>query len=180
MKYTYVGKSYVVSDAVKEYSEKRFDRLSNLLSDGTDVKLTFSVTKLEQKVEVTVKLDKRTIRCEVKDKDMYVAIDKAVDVLYSQVVKYKDRIKTKSKVDKRYQEEFETTFDDASFDADSPEPQIVKSKKFAMKPMDIEEAVIELDLLGHEFYMFLNSKSNEVNVVYRRADGDYGLIEPQF
>ncbi len=180
MNYTYVGKSFVVSDAVKEYSEKRLDKISNLLPENADVKVTFTVTKLEQKVEVTVKLDKRTIRCEVKETDMYVAIDKAVDVLSGQISRYKDRIKSKSKKDNKFKEEFDVTFNDDAFDADVEAPQIIKTKKFAMKPMDVEEAVIELDILGHDFYMFLNSVSDEVNVVYRRADGDYGLIEPQF
>ncbi len=180
MNYTYVGKSYVVSDAVKEYAEKRIGKLSSLLSDDTNIKLTFSVTKLEQKVEITVNLDRRTIRSEVKDTDMYAAIDKAVDTLDLQISKYKDRLKTKSKKENKFKEEFDAHFDDAAFDADVAMPEIIKTKKFAMKPMDSEEAAMELDLLGHNFYVFKNSKTDEVNVIYKRVDGDYGLIEPEF
>ncbi len=180
MNYTYVGKSYVISDAVKEYAEKRLDKLSNLLADNTNIKVTFSVTKLEQKVEVTVNLDKRTIRCEIKDSDMYTAIDKATDNLDLQISKYKDRLKTKSKRESKFKEEFDAHFNDEEFDADVEMPQIIRTKKFAMKPMDAEEAAMELDLLGHEFYAFLNSKSDQVNVIYKRIDGDYGLIEPEF
>ncbi|MFV0424398.1 MAG: ribosome hibernation-promoting factor, HPF/YfiA family [Bacilli bacterium] len=180
MKYTYVGKSYVVSDPIKEYAEKKYGKLEGILPASTNVKVTFSVTKLEQKVEATINLDKRTIRSEVKDNDMYAAIDKSSDILEAQIIKYKSRIKTKSKKEARYKEEYEANFDDLTFDADVDMPQIIKSKKFAIKPMDAEEAAMELELLGHGFYVFKNSNSDEVNVIYKRVDGDYGLIEPEF
>ncbi len=180
MKYVYVGKSYVVSDAIKEYAEKKYDKLEGIISSDSTIKVTFSVTKLEQKVEVTVNLNKRTLRCEVKDSDMYAAIDKSVDVLEAQILKYKSRIKTKSKKEARFEEEYATIFNDTGFDADEAMPQIIKSKKFAIKPMDAEEAAMELELLGHGFYVFKNANTDEVNVIYKRVDGDFGLIEPEF
>lgn len=180
MKYTFVGKSYVVSDAVKDYAEKKYNKLEDLLSPDTKIKVTFIVTKLEHKVEVTINLNKRTIRCEIKDSDMYAAIDKSVDVLESQIVRYKGRLKSKSKKETRFKEEYDKEFQNDSPSEDVNEPEIIKTKKFAIKPMDPDEAAMELELLDHGFYVFKNAKTDEVNVIYKRFNGGFGLIEPEF
>ncbi len=179
MKYTFVGKSYVISEAIKAHAEKKINRLSKFLPENTEVNVTFDVTKLDQKVEVTVYLQKRVLRAEMVDKDMYVAVDKVADVLESQMARYKDRLKTKSRRDNSYVDEYSAYFGEEESTVDD-EPKVIKSKRFAIKPMDTEDAIMEMDLVGHSFFVFRNSSSDEVNVVYKRNDGNYGLIEPEY
>ncbi len=179
MKYTFVGKSYVVSEAIKAHAEKKINRLSKFLPETTEVNVTFDVTKLDHKVEVTVYLQKRVLRAEMVDKDMYAAVDKVADVLENQMSKYKDRLKTKGRRDSSYNDEYATYFAEDASTLDD-EPKIIKSKRFAIKPMDTQDAIMEMDLIGHSFFVFRNSQSDEVNVVYKRNDGNYGLIEPEY
>ncbi|MFV0502647.1 MAG: ribosome hibernation-promoting factor, HPF/YfiA family [Lachnospirales bacterium] len=179
MKYTFVGRQEVVSDAIKSYTEKKFGRVQKLVPEGTDVIVTYDVIKTVSKVEVTVHLPKRVLRAEVTDGDMYAAIDKVADTLELQLVKYKNRLKCHSGKYNRFKDEYnefmETTDDDIG-----EETNIIRTKRFAIKPMDAEEAVLEMDLLGHSFYVFRNAITDEVNVVYKRKDNNYGLIEPEF
>lgn len=179
MEYTFVGKQDVISDAVKSYTEKKLDRLSKLMPNDTKVNVTYEVVKLDQKVEVTINLPKRMLRSEVVDLDMYAAIDKVADILENQLVKYKNRLKKSSSKNSKLKEEYTAiAFDETNIFEE--ETNIFKTKKFAIKPMDAEEAVMEMDLLGHNFYVFRNSHTDEVNVVYKRKDNQYGLIEPEF
>lgn len=179
MNYTFVGKQDVISDAVKNYTEKKLDRLSKLMPEDTNIIITYEVVKLDQKVEVTVHLPKRILRSEVVDLDMYAAIDKVADILENQLVKYKSRLKKNSTKNSKYKDEYRgIPFDETNVFEE--ETNISKTKRFAIKPMDAEEAVMEMDLLGHNFYVFRNAHTDEVNVVYKRKDNKYGLIEPEF
>jgi len=134
------------------------------------------------KMEVSVPLHKRMLRAEVTNEDVSACMDQASDILERQVVKYKTRLR-----DRRRRNV--ATNDEMSFLAPEPEqvevnenaPEIIltRTKRFALKPMDAQEAVMEMELLNHSFYVFRNSWTDEINVVYKRNDGEYGLIEPQ-
>lgn len=170
------GKNLTVTPALKEYAEKRVSKFQKFFEgELTSATVLLSVEKELQKVEVSIPLQGYILRGEEKTKDMYNSIDNVIEKLERQVRKYKTRINKKIK--------------DVSVLSLVPaegnivkeldlEPKIKKTKRFAVKPMVVEEAVLQMDLLGHSFYVFLNGETDEVNVVYKRDDGHYGLIEP--
>ena len=181
MKYTFTGKNIVVSEAMKERTMLKIGRISRLFPEDTMVNVTYSVTKQDNTLEVTIPLQRRILRAEITAEDMYTAIDESVDVLEKQMVKYKKRLVDKSRRSSAFKDE--VTFivhDDDDNGADNSEINIEKSKRFALKPMDAEEAVMEMEMLGHTFFVFRNGESDEVNVVYKRKNGSYGLIEPEY
>jgi putative sigma-54 modulation protein len=181
MKFSFTGKNTVVSDALKEKATQKIGRLERLLPDDAEIFVTFIVTKMDNKIEVTIPLYKRVLRAEVSTQDMYASIDEVVDVLERQMVKYKSRLKNKSRRDSSFKDEFRSAFPTgAEAEEEINEVFIQRSKKFALKPMDAEEAVMEMELLGHDFFVFRNGDSDEVKVVYRRKNGTYGLIEPEY
>lgn len=176
MKIIVSGKNLEVTDSLKEKVIKKVGKLEKFFHPGTEAHVTMSVEKNRQIIEVTIPFNGIIIRAEVSNEDMYASIDKAVDILERQIRKNKTRL------EKRLHE---SAFKGDHFDQDYNIPEehefkIVRSKRFAIKPMTTEEAVLQMNLIGHEFFMFSNSESKEVNVVYRRKDGNYGLIEPEF
>lgn len=180
MRYTFKAKNTTVTDALKEKATQKIDRLQKLLPENTDIVVTFSVIKLSHTIEVTIKLPKRVLRAEVTSSDMYASIDDVVDKLEKQMVKYKNRLRDKSRRDVSFNDEFNAfTLTEEEHLADT-EIKINKTKKFAVKPMDPEEAVMEMELVSHNFFVFRNSKTDEINVVYKRKDNSYGLIDTEF
>jgi len=179
MRYQFTGKNINLTDSLKERAVSKIDRLHRLIPADADVHVTFSTVKLENKIEVTIPLQKRILRAEVADIDMFNAIDSIVDILEKQMVKYKSRLRDRSRKDSSYKEELNYYAEAAGDDLGDGGYKIERSKKFALKPMDADEAVMEMEMLGHSFYVFRNSETDEVNVVYRRNDGSYGLIEPE-
>ncbi len=180
MRYSFTGKNTTVTDALKEKITAKLERIEKLVPESTSVVVTLSVVKLNHTVEVTVNLPKRILRAEVTGQDMYAAIDEVADVLEKQMVKYKNRLRDKARRDTSFIDElkyFEPVSKDDSFD--DGEVKIAKTKKFAIKPMDAEEAVMEMEMLGHNFFVYRNALSDEINVVYKRRSGTYGLIEPE-
>lgn len=179
MRFTFNGKNFIVRDDMREKCEKKISRLERLFPEDVEVQVVLSVVKQEHRVEVTIPLKHRVLRAEVGAADLLSAMDGAVDALDRQLVKYKKRVKDRSRRDNAFR-------DEAIYMADAVEAdegdriKIEKSKRFALKPMDAEEAAMEMELLGHSFFMFRNSESEEVNVVYKRGNGSYGLIEPEF
>lgn len=177
MKMTISGKNMAVTDALKDVIEKKMGKLDKYFYQDVPANVTLSVEKNRQIIEVTIPFSGAIIRAEEATDDMYQSIDKVVDVLERQVRKHKTKLQKKNKG-------FETIrFENIQAlpsQGNEKEPSIVKTKKFAMKPMDAEEAVLQMELLRHAFYVFRNSETNEVNVVYKRKDGNYGLIEPEF
>lgn len=161
--------------------EKIDHHLGKLLPDDTEVVVNFIELNFEKKVEVNVSLRKRLMHAEaMNSENMHGAIDEVVDILKKQVRRYKNRL------DKIYRKK--VSFNDEvqymlpSEEEELPNEEYVKIeriKKFAMKPMDPEEAAMEMELLNHTFYVFLNSETDEVNVIYKRKNGSYGLIEPK-
>ncbi len=176
MKIIMSGKNFEVTEALKEKINKKFGKLDKYFSTGTEAQVTMNVEKTRHIFEVTIHLNGIVLRAEVENTDMYSCIDKAIDILERQIRKNKTRLEKKL-----HASAFKS--DDFKYDAVVEEEhdfRLVRTKRFAVKPMTVEEAILQMNLLGHEFFMFSNAKSKEVNVVYRRKDGNYGLIEPEF
>jgi putative sigma-54 modulation protein len=172
------GKNIEVTPALNDYAVKRIGKLGKYVDQEVSAYVALSVEGELQKVEVTIALSGLILRSEVLLTDLYAAIDEVVEKLERQLEKHK------TKLYKRYRDKGlrHTAFDQpAGSPAVQEEPfKIVRSKRFALKPMDEEEAIMQMDLLGHTFFVFFNAKTEEVNVVYKRNDQNYGLIEPQF
>jgi putative sigma-54 modulation protein len=174
MRFIITGKNIDVTDGLREAIEDKLGKLDRFFSQDTTAQVTMSVEKERQKIEVTIPVKGNIIRSEQVSNDMYVSIDLVEEVIERQLKRYKNKI-----VDaKQAASEFAKSYVDE--DVDDEEIKIIKTKKFAVKPMDPEEACVQMELLGHNFYVFFNSDTEEVNVVYKRKDGAYGLIEPEF
>jgi len=183
MRYSFTGKEGIeVGDALKQKTMDRLDKLSRIIPENSEVFVTFSSVKKLNTVEVTVPLKKHVLRAETVNMDMQTALDQAADILETQMLKFKSRLSRKAKIDPNFKEELNMYFaPQEEDDEDETESGVVikRSKKFALKPMDAEEAVMNMELLGHSFFVFRNAETDEVSVVYRRNDGAYGLIEPE-
>lgn len=176
MKFIISGKNFEISDALRDRVNKKLGKLEKFFGPAAEVHVTMSVQKNRHILEVTVIINGLTLRAEVENDDMYLCIDKAEDILEGQIRKNKTRLEKKLREEAFIVENFRP---ELSVEEEH-EFRVVRTKKFAIKPMTIEEAILQMNLLGHEFFMFSNSESGEVNVVYRRKDGNYGQIEPEF
>ncbi|MGF7059810.1 ribosome hibernation-promoting factor, HPF/YfiA family [Brassicibacter mesophilus] len=177
MKFTISGKNMEVTDALKDVTEKKLSKLDKYFVENVPVDATLSVEKNRQIIEVTIPFSGAILRAEEATEDMYNSIDNVVDVLERQIRKHKTKLQKRNKGLETIRFENIQALPPADQDK---EPSIVKTKKFALKPMDEEEAVLQMELLRHSFFVFRNADTDEVNVVYKRKDGNYGLIEPQF
>lgn len=175
MRYTITGRNIDVTPGLREAVIEKIGKLERYFNQDTEAIITLSVTKDRQKIEVTIPVKGHIIRAEEQSTDMYVSIDLVEEIIERQLKKYKTKLidKKQSHVD------FSEFFVQEEAEADD-EIKIEKVKKFAMKPMDPEEACVQMELLGHSFYVFLNAETEEVNVVYKRKGQTYGLIEPEF
>ena len=177
MNYIISGKNIDVTDGLRDAIYDKLGRLEKFFNEDTNVQVTFSVEKERQKIEVTIPMKGHIIRAEQVSDDMYVSIDMVVEIIERQVTRYKKKIIDKEQ-DAAY---FNNRFLEEEADiADEDEVKIIRSKKFAVKPMYPEDACIQMELLGHSFYVFRNAETDEVNVVYKRKGNTYGLIEPEF
>jgi putative sigma-54 modulation protein len=179
MRYTFTCKNEAVSDTVKKKIEQKIDRIKKLFPDDTEVFVTISAVKNNQTIEITIPLNKRILRAEVTTDDLFTSLDEAVDILERQMVRYKGRLRNRSAKDSKFKEEFSRYSEDDEITG-GDHPKIEKTKRFALKPMDAEEAVMEMELLNHSFYVFRNGETDDVNVVYKRKNSSYGLIEPEY
>lgn len=164
-----------VTPGLRAAVEDKIGKLERYFQPDTEVIVTLSVQKDRQKIEVTIPVKGNIIRAEESSSDMYVSIDLVEEIIERQIKKYKNKLIDKKQSAQSFSELFlseEYVTDDAI--------EIVKTKRFAVKPMDPEEACVQMELLGHSFYVFLNSETEEVNVVYKRKGNTYGLIEPEF
>lgn len=173
MKFSISGKNISLTDALKDTVEKKLGKLSKYFNPDIEAHVTLSVQKNNQRVEVTIPFNGIILRGEVSTDDMYSSIDDVADKIEKQIIKHKTKLERKI-------HEGSMRFSSIPYEPEEDELKIVRTKKFSIKPMDVEEALLQMDLLGHEFYVFKNSESNEVNVVYKRKDGNYGLIEPEY
>lgn len=173
MKFIIHGRKVEVTDSIKNYIEEKIGRLDKYFDHPDDVTATV-VVKIrgkEQIVEVTIPLKKVLLRGEESHEDLYAAIDIVSDKIERQIRKNKTRMS------RRYKDEVVELNLNFEEEKEEDTSTIVKRKQIEMKPMSEEEAILQMNLLGHEFFVFKNIESNEVDVLYRRKDGDYGIIE---
>ncbi len=168
------GRNVDVTNALKEYVVKRVGKLDKFLDNIDEATVVLVVEGDAHKVEVTIPINGMILRGEESTGDMYASIDLVVDKLEKQIEKYK------GKLVRRRATNDQKVFPGARETAEEDGPRIVKTKRFAIKPMPVEEAVLQMNLLGHSFFVFSNAETEQVNVVYKRKDGNYGLIEPEF
>lgn len=187
MKYNIRGENVEVTGAIKEYVEKKIGKLERYFDTPptSDVNVNISVYNDEQQIEVTIPMTNLLLRAEELHTDLYAAIDLVVDKLERQIRKYKTKVNRKFRQNGSPKHVFAELEREAAgarqavAEADEEdEIEIVRNKRFDLKPMDSEEAVLQMDMLGHEFFVFTNAESGFTNVVYRRRDGRFGLIEP--
>ena len=176
MRITITGRNIELTQGIKDAVEDKLSKLEKYFAEDTEVHATLSVEKERQKIEVTIPVKGQIIRSEQVSNDMYVSIDLVEEVIERQLKKYRHKIITKQQNAAAYfNEEFINKDDE-----DDEEIKIIRSKKFGMKPMYPEDACVQMELLGHSFFVFRNAETDEVNVVYKRKGNTYGLIEPEF
>ena len=176
MKITISGKNIDVTEGLKAAVNEKLGKLEKYFTPDTNVIVTLSVEKERQKIEVTIPVKGNIIRSEQVSNDMYVSIDLVEEIIERQIRRYKTRLMNQKYDGTSFKQEFMEQEDDVEDD----EIRIIRSKKFAIKPMDVEEACVQMELLGHDFFVFRNADTFEVNVVYKRKGNTYGLIEPEF
>lgn len=178
MKIKIFGKNIEVTEGIKSAVEEKLGKLDKYFAEETKADVTLSVNRNDQKVEVTIPVKGGIIRAEEVSEDMYASIDMVEETIERQLVKYKNKLVDKKK---SYRDNFTNDYIEADYeDEDEDVVKIVRTKSFGIKPMDAEEACIQMELLGHNFFVFLNAETDEVNVVYKRKGGTFGLIEPNF
>ena len=178
MRITITGKNIELTDGLKEAVTERLSKLEKYFAPETEAHVTLSVEKERQKIEVTIPVKGSVIRAEQVSNDMYVSIEVVEETIERQLKKYRKKIVTKQQnVDKFFAQEYLSKEDD---DEGDEEIRIIRSKRFGIKPMYPEDACVQMELLGHDFFVFLNAETEEVNVVYKRKGNTYGLIEPEF
>ena len=169
------GKNLDITEGLRSAIEEKIGKLERYFTDTTEVHVTLSTEKNRQKIEITIPMKGSIIRAEEVSSDMYVSIDLVEEVIERQLRKYKHKLIVKE----QNAAHLSQSFIEAD-DFEDEDIQIIRSKKFAMKPMDPEEACVQMELIGHNFFVFRNSETDEVNVVYKRKGNTYGLIEPEF
>ncbi len=172
MRISISGKNLEISDYMREVAEKKLAKLDRYFPQDTEAQVTLSVEKNRHIVEVTIPHEGRIIRGEEVSSDMYASFDNVLDKLEKQIVHNRTRLEKGMR-----QGAFADIAQDDAEDEDEG-PRIVRVKQFSIKPMSEEEAMLQLELLGHAFYVFRNVETDSINVLYKRKDGNYGLIEP--
>lgn len=175
MRYVITGRNIDVTEGLRNAVQEKIGKLEKYFNEDTEVHVTLSVEKERQKIEVTIPVKGNIIRSEQVSSDMYVSIDLVEEIIERQLKKYKNKIIEKQQA----RDSFSSEYIDKEYEEDDS-IKIIRTKKFGIKPMDPEEACVQMELLGHNFYVFSNSETDEVNVVYKRKGNTYGLIEPEF
>ena len=174
MRFIITGRNIDITEGLKSAVEEKLGKLDRFFAPETEVNVTLSVEKERQKIEVTIPVKGNIIRSEQVSSDMYVSIDLVEEVIERQLKKYKNKIVDKQQNAAAFTQEF------VEKDYDDDEVKIIRTKRFGIKPMDPEEACVQMELLGHNFFVFYNCDEDRVNVVYKRKNGTYGLIGPEF
>lgn len=174
MKFIIIGRNIDITEGLKSAVQEKLGKLERYFTPETEIHVTLSVEKDRQKIEVTIPVKGNIIRSEQVSSDMYVSIDLVEEVIERQLRKYKTKIVNQQQAGGNFQKEFvEDEF------LEDEEVNIIRTKKFGIKPMYPEDACVQMELLGHNFYVFRNAETDEVNVVYKRNGNTYGLIEPE-
>ena len=169
------GKNLDITEGLRSAIEEKIGKLERYFTDTTEVHVTLSTEKNRQKIEITIPMKGSIIRAEEVSSDMYVSIDLVEEVIERQLRKYKNKIVDKQQAAANFQK----AYLDKDYDEDE-EVKIIRTKKFGIKPMYPEDACVQMELLGHNFFVFYNAETEQVNVVYKRKGNTYGLIEPEF
>ena len=174
MKFIIIGRNIDITEGLKSAVQEKLGKLERYFTPETEIHVTLSVEKDRQKIEVTIPVKGNIIRSEQVSSDMYVSIDLVEEDIERQLRKYKTKIVNQQQAGGNFQKEFvEDEF------LEDEEVKIIRTKKFGIKPMYPEDACVQMELLGHNFYVFRNAETDEVNVVYKRKGNTYGLIEPE-
>lgn len=173
MKFTIVGKNYKSYQKLEDTIEKKLEKLGKYFADDIDVKVVLSKEKAKDKIETTINAKGAVFRAEEASEDIYEALDKSVDKLARQMSKFKGKLQSRHKGNQSVRFDAIPAFEGG----EESIGKIVKTKRFDLKPMTAEEAVLEMEMLQHDFFVYLNMESDTVNVVYRRKDGNYGVLE---
>ena len=174
MKFIIMGKNIEVTEGLRSAVEDKIGKLEKYFTDETEVHVTLSVEKDRQKIEVTIPVKGSIIRSEQVSSDMYVSIDLVEEIIERQLKKYKNKLVDKQQAAANFRQEYiEKDY------VDDDEVKIIRSKKFDIKPMYPEDACVQMELLGHNFFVFCNAETDQVTVVYKRKGNTSGLIEPE-
>lgn len=174
MKYIILGKNIEVTDGLRSAVEDKIGKLEKYFTPETEVHVTLSVEKERQKIEVTIPVKGNIIRSEQVSNDMYVSIDLVEEIIERQLKKYKRKLTDQKQAASFFKQDYiEKDY------MDEEEIKIIRTKRFDIKPMYPEDACIQMELLGHNFFVFCNAETDQVNVVYKRKGNTYGLIEPE-
>lgn len=174
MKFDIIGRNVEVTSGLRSAVEDKLGKLDKFFNPETLVHVALSVEKEKQKIEVTIPVKGNIIRAEESSSDMYVSIDLVEEIIERQLKKYRNKI-----VDKKQASVDFSSFFIEEEDTEEEEVKIVRTKKFDIKPMYAEDACVQMELLGHNFFVFINAETDQVNVVYKRKGNTYGLIEPE-
>lgn len=176
MKFTIIGRKIEITDKVRDYVEKKLSKLDKFFKDDSEARVVLGTVKENEYIEASIYAGGMIYRAEVVDSDILAAIDRIVDIIERQIRKNKTRLEKKIKKD--------ATIDDILISGtsytegeDKKEFEVVKTKRFIIKPMSVEEAILQMNLLGHNFFIFKNMDSDEMNIVYKRRDKKYAVIE---
>ena len=175
MNFIISGRNIDITPGLRQAVEQKLGKLEKYFSPETDIIVTLSVEKERQKIEGTIPVKGNIIRSEQVSNDMYVSIDLVEEVIERQLRKYKNKIVDKQQAAANFQKEYL----DKDYEEDE-EVKIIRTKKFGIKPIYPEDASVQMELLGHNFFVFFNAETEHVNVVYKRKGNTYGLIEPEF
>ena len=176
MKFKIIGRRYDVTDKIRDYVEKKLGKLDKFFKDESEARVVIGTIKHNDYIEATIYAAGMMYRAEASDKEILAAIDKIVDVIERQIRKNKTRLSKKIKRDATLDANLISgaTYIEGE---ETKEFEVVKTKRFTVKPMSVEEAILQMNLLGHTFFVFKNQETDEMNVVYKRKDGKYAVIE---
>ncbi len=171
MKIRIITKKFTLTDDVREWIERKLKKFDKFFPEDTDATVAVSSTKIGERIELTIYRNGSIFRSEISDKDYKCALDTTIENIERQIRKNRTRLEKKIHVKKEY-------FAEAELAEAEEAISVGKVKRFEMQPMSVEEAILQMNLLQHNFYMFLNADTEKYNVVYKRSDDDYGIIEP--
>ncbi|MBS5951711.1 ribosome-associated translation inhibitor RaiA [Clostridium sartagoforme] len=177
MRVSVIAKNTTATPALKDMVEKKLSKVDRYFNPEVEAKATLSVQKNKQKVEITIPFNGVVLRAEEATDDMYKSIDLVVAKLERRIRKQKTKLSRRNNESLRFK-----TFDEVAVEDELIEEngKVVKTKKFGIKPMSVEEAILQMELVGHNFFVFQDADENKIAVVYKRKDGDYGLLEPDY
>lgn len=173
MRYIISGKNIDVTEGLRTAITDKLGKLERYFTPDTEVQVTLSVEKERQKIEVTIPVKGTVIRSEQVSNDMYVSIDLVEEVIERQLRKYKNKIVQREQGGGSFRQEF------IDRETEDEEVRIIRTKQYDLKPLYPEDACVQMEMLGHSFYVFVNAETDQVNVVYKRKGNTYGLLEPE-